>query len=116
MYIFRDEDEIKKRGAEICLADLRLDPVTRTLWRNNKAISLASKECSLLIFFMHHPNQTLSQIMISAHVWGAVKSSEDTVNFYVNSLRKKIDTIPDEKLIYTVRGVGYLFQIREMNQ
>ncbi|MCD6580914.1 MAG: response regulator transcription factor [Desulfuromusa sp.] len=105
----------QKRGADICFAELRLDPVNLKVWRNEEEIDLSSKECSLLIFFINHPNQMLSQVMISAHVWGIVKSSEGMVDCYVNSLRKKIDTIPDKKIFYTIRGVGYIFRLDELN-
>ncbi len=105
----------EKRGTVICLADLRLDPVRRKLWRNDKEIDLGSKECSLLIFFMHHPNQSLSRIMIAAHVWGSADPNLEMVDFYMSSLRKKIDIIPDKKLFYTIRRFGYFFEGRGMN-
>ncbi len=102
----------EKRGAEISLADLHLDPVKRKFWRNDNEIDLGGKECALLIFFMRHPNQSLSRMMISAHVWGAV-ISDDMVDACVASLQGKIDIIPDRKLFYTVQGVGYLLKVEE---
>src|SRR5512136_2267922 len=45
------------KGAELRFGDLRLDPVTHKVWRNDKEIDLTAKEYALLEYFMRNPNQ-----------------------------------------------------------
>lgn len=104
-----------ERGAEICYADLRLDPVAHKVWRKDKEIDLTAKEYGLLEFFMRNPNQVITRTTIAEKVW------EDTVfdtftniiDVYINYLRKKVDRDTDTKLIHTVRGLGYIFKKEE---
>ncbi|TLN05716.1 response regulator transcription factor [bacterium] len=101
----------QERGAEICFADLRLDPVTHKVWRKDKEIDLTAKEYSLLEFFMRNPNQVLTRTTIAEHVWDYIFDSfTNIIDVYVNYLRKKIDRDADKKLIHTVRGVGYILK------
>jgi len=95
-----------ERGANLYFAGLRLDPVRRKLWQNNKEIDLPSKECSLLIFFMHHPNQILSRTMISGYVWGTAKSRGNMVDDCVISLQGKIDLISDKNCSIRFKALG----------
>ena len=101
----------QERGAEIRFADLRLDPVTHKVWRNDKEIDLTAKEYSLLEFFMRNPNQVLTRTTIAENVWDYIFDSfTNIIDVYVNYLRKKIDRDADKKLIHTVRGVGYILK------
>ncbi len=101
----------QERGAEICFADLRLDPVTHKVWRKDKEIDLTAKEYSLLEFFMRNPNQVLTRTTIAENVWDYIFDSfTNIIDVYVNYLRKKIDRDADKKLIHTVRGVGYILK------
>ena len=101
----------KDRGAEIFFADLRLDPVAHKVWRNNDEIDLTSKEYALMEYFMRHPNQVLSRIMIAENVWDyTFDSFTNIIDVYVNYLRNKIDKNYDKKLIHTVRGAGYMLK------
>jgi len=99
------------RGAEIRFADLRLDPVSHKVWRDNKEIDLTSKEYGLLEYLMRNPNTVLSRAMIAEHVWDyAFDSFTNIIDVYVNYLRKKIDKDFSIKLIHTVRGQGYILR------
>lgn len=102
------------RGAELVFADLRLDPVGHKVWRGNQEIELTAKEYSLLEFFMRNPNQALTRTMIAEHVWDyTFDTFTNIIDVYVNYLRKKIDRDFDNKLIQTVRGVGYILKESE---
>lgn len=106
--IRRSEQE---RGAEIRFSDLRLDPVTHKVWRDDKEIDLTSKEYALLEYFIRNPNQVLTRTMIAEHVWDyTFDSFTNIIDVYVNYLRKKVDRDADKKLIHTVRGVGYILK------
>lgn len=99
------------RGAELRFADLRIDPVTHKVWRDDKEIDLTAKEYALLEYFMRNPNQVLTRTMIADHVWDyTFDSFTNIIDVYVNYLRKKIDRDADKKLIHTVRGVGYILK------
>ncbi len=101
----------KDRGAEIHFADLRLDPVTHKVWRSDKEIDLTAKEYALLEYFMRNPNEVLTRSMIAEHVWDyTFDSFTNIIDVYVNYLRKKIDREFENKLIHTVRGVGYVLK------
>jgi len=80
------------RGAELRFGDLRIDPVTHKVWRNEKEIDLTAKEYALLEYFMRNPNQVLTRTMIADHVWDyTFDSFTNIIDVYVNYLRKKID-------------------------
>ena len=102
------------RGAQVSFADMRLDPVTHKVWRNNHEIDLSAKEYDLLEYFMRNPNQAVTRAMIAEHCWDYTFSTfTNIIDVYVNYLRKKIDRDTGRKLIHTVRGVGYVFKEEE---
>lgn len=99
------------RGAELHFADLRLDPVTHRVWRDNTEIDLTAKEYALLEYFLRNANQVLTRTMIAEHVWDyTFDSFTNIIDVYVNYLRKKVDRNFDKKLIHTVRGIGYVLK------
>ena len=60
---------------------------------------------------MAHPGTTLSRATLSQRVWNMpAESSTNIVDVYVKYLRDKLEDAYQEKLIRTVRGVGYVFQ------
>ncbi len=102
---------VQDRGAELIFADLRLDPVSHKVWRNDQEIDLTSKEYALLEYFMRNPNQALTRTMIAEQVWDyTFDTFTNIIDVYVNYLRKKIDRGFDKKLIHTVRSVGYMLK------
>jgi DNA-binding response OmpR family regulator len=100
------------RGAEIRFADMRLDPITRRVWRKDKEISLTPREYSLLEFFMRNPDQLLTRATIADNVWTNSDFDRFTniVDVYINYLRRKIDRGTGRKLIHTVRRAGYIMR------
>jgi heavy metal response regulator len=104
-----------RRGAAapavLAVADLRLDPVTREVTRDNQRIDLTVKEFALLEFLLRRQDQVLSRAIIAQHVWGVnYDTFTNVIDVYVNYLRKKIDSGFEPKLIHTVRGVGYVLK------
>lgn len=90
------------------VADLEMDLATRDVRRGGKHIRLSAREFSLLEYLMRHPNQVLSRTQIGEHVWNIDFDYESNIiDVYVGYLRRKIDRGFEEKLIHTVRGVGY---------
>lgn len=91
--------------------DLNLDTSTRQAERNGRIISLTAKEYDLLELFMRHPRQVLTREMIFDRVWGYDFGGESNVlDVYIRYLRQKLEGEKESRLIYTVRGVGYVMR------
>ncbi len=88
--------------------NLELDPATRKVHRGKREIKLSPKEFDLLFLLMRHAGETVNRQELLRESWGlALETDSNLVDVYVNYLRKKIDHPGDDKLIHTVRGVGY---------
>ncbi|MFP7493961.1 response regulator transcription factor [Terribacillus saccharophilus] len=96
------------------VGDLTLDEKTRTVKRGKKEIELTPREYDLLLFLMRHEKQVLSRDQLLEHVWGFQYAGDtNVVDVYIRYLRKKIDADEKQKLIKTVRGVGYTIKDEE---
>lgn len=92
------------------LGDLRLDLLTRKVYRGDKEIHLTGREFSLLEFLMRNPGRVLPRTTIAEHVWGYdFDWGSNVIDVFVNHLRNKIETDPKAPLIHTIRGAGYRF-------
>lgn len=92
----------------ISIADLSLDPAQHTVQRNGKSIELTVKEFALLEYMMRNPNRLITRQMAENHVWSYdYDGASNVVDVYIRRLRRKIDEPYPEKLIETIRGVGY---------
>jgi len=90
------------------VADLRLDPRTRVVMRSETLIPLTAKEYAVLECLMREPGCVLTRTEIAESVWNYdVYNQSNVVDVYIRNLRRKIDDPFDQKLIHTVRGVGY---------
>lgn len=88
--------------------NLELDPATRRVARGNREIKLSIKEFQLLHLLMRHAGNEVTRQELMQEVWGAQPGSDSNlVDVYVNYLRKKVEGEHDQRLIYTIRGVGY---------
>jgi DNA-binding response OmpR family regulator len=103
-----------KRRASACqppklqVADLWLDPVTHQVSRAGEAISLTRTEYSLLERLMSNAGRVVPRDMLILSVWGRKPEIEDnTLDAFMRLLRHKIDNHGRQRLIRTVRGVGY---------
>ncbi len=96
--------------------DLVLDTSTRQAMRNDRVIHLTAKEYELLEIFIRHPKQVLTREMIFDRVWGYDFGGESNVlDVYIRYLRQKLETTGETRLIYTVRGVGYVMRDQDPN-
>jgi heavy metal response regulator len=93
------------------VADLVLDPVTHAVHRGGQPIELTAKEYALLEYLMRQVNRVVTRTMISEHVWDYhFDPMTNVIDVYVNHLRNKIDLNSSQKLIHTIRGVGYMLK------
>lgn len=96
---------------ELQVGDLRLDLIARRVRRGDREIELQTKEFVLLEYLMRHRGRVLSKTMILQHVWGYdFDPQTNVVDVLVSRLRSKIDRDFDQKLIHTLRGVGYVLR------
>jgi len=97
-----------EESLKLSIADLILDPVTHKVTRDDKKISLTTKEYSLLEYLLRNQGRVLTRTMISEHVWDIKHDTfTNVIDVYVNYLRNKIDKGFSKKLLHTIRGVGY---------
>lgn len=100
----------KTLSAVLELGTLSLNTTTFEVKRSGRAISLSSKEFSLLEYLLRHANTVVTKDQIISHVWDyEADILPNTVEVYIKNLRSKIDVpFTNEKaLIQTVRGFGY---------
>ena len=100
-----------ERLPQLKVADLVLDPATRTVARSEKPIHLTKTEYSLLEFMMRNAGRVLERNTIMESVWGFESEIENnTLDAFLRLLRNKIDSGHRTKLIHTIRGVGYVLR------
>lgn len=91
--------------------DLKLDSSTRQAIRGDREIELTAKEYDLLELFMRHPRQVMTREVIFDRVWDYDFGGESNVlDVYIRYLRQKLEENDESRLIYTVRGVGYVMR------
>lgn len=90
------------------VADLTLDPATQQVFRRNQEIHLSPTEFRLLEFFMRRAGRVASRNAIVEAVWGFDREvEENTLDAFIRLLRTKVDRGSKQKLIQTIRGIGY---------
>ncbi len=95
------------------VADLVLNIATREVFREGREINLTATEFRLLEFLMRRPGVVVSRNAIVQVVWGFDDGVNDnTVDAFIRLVRRKVDDPFEEKLIRTVRGVGYSLRAR----
>ena len=95
----------------LTVADLSLDVAAHRLHRNGQPVDLTNKEFALLEFFMRNLNTVLTRTQIAEHVWDYnFDSFTNVIDVFVNRVRNKIDKDRTNKLIHTIKCVGYLMR------
>ena len=91
--------------------DLSLKSRTRKAVRGKREITLTAKEYDLLELFIRHPGQVMPRKIILDRIWDYDFGGESNVlDVYIRYLRKKLEADGEPRLIYTVRGVGYVLR------
>jgi two-component system copper resistance phosphate regulon response regulator CusR len=90
------------------LADLELDPIRRKVTRGSITVALTNKEFMLLHLLMRRQGEALPRTLIASQVWDMnFDSDTNVVDVAIKRLRAKVDAPFDQKLIHTVRSIGY---------
>ncbi len=91
------------------VVDLELDLESREVRRGTTIIDLTPKEFAVLEYLMRHPGRVMSRTLITEYAWDYhFDPGTNIVDVVINRLRKKVDAGFDQKLVHTVRGVGYV--------
>ncbi len=102
----------KQAGGDTCITieNLRLDPDKRTVYVDDKALSLNRKEFDLLYYFVVNPDRLIYKTALAESVWGDNIDQADSLDFIysqVKNLRRKMKqagAVPQVKAVY---GFGY---------
>lgn len=88
--------------------NIQLDIHSRKVLKDGKTIELTNKEFALLEYLMLNKDNVVTRTMIAEHVWDLhFDPGSNVIDVMVNYLRRKIESDNGEKIITTIRGVGY---------
>jgi len=103
--------EIEEPGP-IAFGDVTYDPESREVEREGERIRLTAREGALFELLLRRRGKVVSRSEIQARIWeDSFDLSTNIIDVYINALRKKIDGGEREKMIQTVRGVGYRLRV-----
>ncbi len=92
----------------LAFADLTYDPESREILREGEVVRLTAREGALFELLLRRRGKVVPRSEIQARIWeDSLDLSTNIIDVYINALRKKIDSSGRDKLIQTVRGVGY---------
>ena len=95
----------------LAFSDLSMDLASREVRRGNRLIELTRTEFSLLELFLRRPRRVLERSFILEEVWGFdFPTTANSLEVYVGYLRRKTEAEGEQRLLHTVRGVGYVLR------
>jgi two-component system OmpR family response regulator len=88
--------------------DLKVNPEEFRVERAGQEIELSPTEFKLLVFLLENKNKVMGRTQILHEVWGInYQNNTNVVDVYISYLRNKIDKNQPNKLIKTIKGMGY---------
>lgn len=109
--VYERDKSIINKIEELKVKDIVMDNKTHQVWRNGKEIELTKKEYDILEMLIRNKNIVLSREQLIENIWGYdYVGDTNVVDVFIRYLRSKIDEGFDEKLITTIRGVGYVIK------
>lgn len=97
-------------------AGLDLDLVTREVHRDGQTLDLTAKEFDLLTYFVRHQGRFVTRGMIARDLWQETTRAtplDNVIDVHMARLRRKVDKDFPEKLLHTIRGVGFILKKKE---
>ena len=97
---------------ELTFGDIRINKVSRCVYKNDVRLDLTAKEFDLLLLLAENKGKTLTKEYLFNQIWGSDSFSEQqTLTVHIKWLRQKIEDDPKKpKRIQTVWGVGYRYE------
>lgn len=109
--VYKRNKAIKSETDEIKIKDIIMDDKTHQVWRSGKEIELTKKEYDILKMLLINKNVVLTREQLIEEVWGYDYAGDtNVVDVFIRYLRSKIDDAFEDKLITTIRGVGYVIK------
>ena len=97
----------------LSLADLDMDLVRHKVSRGGRVLDLAPQEYRLLEYLLRHAGEVLTRTRLAEQIWDInFDGDSNVVDVAVRRLRRKVDDPSEQKLIHTLRGVGYVIEAR----
>lgn len=104
----------KSPDNQYAIGELELDLAAHRVMRQGIRIDLTPKEFTLLALLMKNKGEAMSRTRIAERIWNLDDFHEtNVVDVHMRRLRAKIDDPFEKKLIHTVRGVGYVLELRD---
>ena len=95
----------------LALADLKMDLLSRQVFRGDVELSLQPREFQLLKFLLEHQGQVISRTLLFESVWDYhFDPGSNIIDVHVAKLRRKLEAAGEGELIHTVRGAGYVLR------
>lgn len=105
-YHLRDQP----KNPVLTFANLQIDTDQYKIYVNSELVELSPREFKLLMYLVENKNRTVSRMQVLNAVWGITfNNHSNVVDVYISYLRNKIEG-SDQKFIYTIKGVGYMFK------
>ncbi|HIE6759833.1 TPA: heavy metal response regulator transcription factor [Pseudomonas aeruginosa] len=110
--LLRRSDKMSENNT-LRVADLELDPGRHRAYRGDTRVNLTTKEFALLQLLMSHSGEVLSRTQIISLIWDVnFDCDTNVIEVCIRRLRSKIDDPFENKLIHTLRGIGYVLEDR----
>lgn len=106
----RQYEQLETPKAELQFGQLHINREQYKVTLAGQSVDLSPREYKLLIYLVENIGKTVSRVQILNAVWGITFDNHtNVVDVYISYLRSKIEK-QDEKYIFTVKGVGYMFK------
>jgi len=99
------------KSAILTIGDVNIDTEAKVMRFNNSLVELTAKEYAIIEFLFYNANRVVSRVSIAEHIWGDSLDLFTMTNFvdvHIKNIRKKMKQVGAEKIIYTIRGIGYI--------
>lgn len=107
----KDTGNLLETSQELVVGHLHLDPNKREVHVKDNLVYLTKREFDLLHYLLENKNIVMSRETILEHIWGYdFSGGTNAVDVYIRYIRAKIEEPFGLKIIYTVRGVGYVIK------
>ncbi len=112
--LLRRKDVPQQMESKIIINDLEIFEEEMKVFRSQEEIKLTPKEFKLILILAHARGKVLSKHFIAEKLWDYhIETNQNTIEVYINFLRKKIDKNHETKLIRTKVGYGYYLSDQE---
>ena len=103
----------QERTGRMTMGNLVLDAALRSVSRGGRGIELTAREYDVLEYLFRNQGSVVSREMLARDVWketARVTPIDNVIDVHIGRLRRKIDDGFDQRLLHTVRGVGFILR------